>query len=190
MICAEPVKAIIENLPKRVLHAGSGGSQIPDKYFVGYQPVTLDIDPGCKPDMVGSMVEPTFIPDECFDAIYTAHTLEHLYPHEVRLCLYNFLRILKPGGVVMIVVPNLEGIKATQDVVYDSPSGPVSGLDMIYGHHKLLEGRPYMAHHCGFVGETLMGAMQSVGFENVQVIADDVFNLIGMANAPFEMKEK
>lgn len=167
----------------RVLHAGAGGSTIPEQYFKGYEAVTLDIDPECKPDMVGSMVEMTFVPDNCFDGIYTAHTLEHLYPHEVRLCLHNFLRVLRPGGIVMIVVPNLEGVKATEDVLYESPSGPVSGLDMIYGHHRLLEGRPYMAHHCGFVPETLRGAMESVGFQNVNVITDDSFNLIGMATA-------
>jgi len=170
-------------LPKgpRVLHAGAGGAKIPAPYFPDHEPVTLDIDPRCSPDMVGSMVEMTFIPDECFEAAYTSHTLEHVYPHEVRQCLWNFHRVLKPGGVLMVVVPNLAGIQPTEDVVYHSPSGPICGLDMFYGHHALIAESPHMAHKCGFIQETLKSALESVGFVNVTVTADDCFNLNALA---------
>lgn len=178
------MNAVLKELPQlgpRVLHAGSGGASIPDKYFVGFKPVTLDIDARWNPDMKGSMVDMDFIPDETFEAAYTAHTLEHIYPHEVRRCLWNFLRVLKPGGVLMVVVPNLDGIKATEDVLYDSPSGPICGLDMIYGKASLIEDSPYMAHKCGFVPETLKAAIESVGFEMVSVTPDDCYNLTALA---------
>ncbi len=174
------LKDILPKFP-RVLHAGAGGSKVPAPYFPGFEEVTLDIDGRSNPDMVGSMVDMSFVPDETFEAAYTSHTLEHVYPHEVRLCLFNFLRVLKPGGMLMVVVPNLEGIKATEDVVYMSNSGPISGLDMIYGHHALIAESPFMAHKCGFVKETLKAAFESVGFAKVEVHADDCFNLNAIA---------
>lgn len=165
----------------RVLHIGSGGHKVPADYFPGLKEVSLDIDAACKPDIVGSMVDMSFVPDECFDAIYTSHTLEHVASYEVRQCLWNFLRVLKPGGIAIVVVPNLEGIKATQEIVYQSDSGPISGLDMIYGHHGLVEGSPFMAHKCGFVKETLKEVLESVGFASVTVVADSCYNLNAVA---------
>lgn len=165
----------------RILHAGAGGSHVPEAYFPGFKEVTLDIDERCKPDILTSMVDMACVPDECFEAAYTSHTLEHVYPHEVRRCLWNLYRVLKPGGLLMVVVPNLSDVKPTEDVVYVSESGPICGLDMFYGHHEMIEESPYMAHKCGFIPETLKSALESVGFTNVKVEADACFNLNAMA---------
>lgn len=173
----------------RILHAGSGASTIPEPYFAGFAPVTLDIDPRCEPDMVASICDMSCIPDEAFEAAYTAHTLEHVYPHEVRPCLWDFHRLLKPGGVLMIVVPNLEGVKATEDVLYMSPSGPICGLDMIYGKADMVAENPFMAHKCGFVPETLRAAMESVGFLDVSVTTDDCFNINALGRKAGTLKE-
>jgi len=173
----------------RVLHAGAGGSSIPKPYFENFAPVTLDIDPRCEPDIVASMCDMSAIPDESFEAAYTAHTLEHVYPHEVRSCLWDFHRLLKPGGVLMVVVPNLENVKATEDVLYQSSSGPVSGLDMIYGMAGMVAKNPYMAHKCGFVSDTLRAAIESVGFEMVTVTPDDCYNLNALARKAGTLKE-
>ena len=45
-----------------------------------------------------------------FDAVYSSHVLEHLPPAEGRELLAEQLRVLKPGGVCRVVVPDLEGI--------------------------------------------------------------------------------
>lgn len=173
----------------RVLHVGAGGSTIPKPHFENFAPVTLDIDPRCEPDIVASMCDLSCVPDESFEAVYTAHTLEHIYPHQVRPCLWDFHRLLKPGGLLMVVVPNLEGVQATEDVLYHSPSGPISGLDMIYGHHAMIEESPYMAHKCGFVADTLRAAIESAGFEMVTVTPDNCFNLNALARKAGELKE-
>lgn len=184
------MNAVLKDLlPKfpRVLHAGAGGSKVPGAYFPGFAEVTLDIDPRCQPDMVGSMVDMDFVPDETFEAAYTSHTLEHVYPHEVRRCLFNFLRVLKPGGCLVVTVPNLENVRPTGDVLYESKSGPICGLDMFYGHHALIEQSPYMAHKCGFIPETLREAVESVGFVNVRIDKDEFYNLTAIAQkAPKE----
>lgn len=165
----------------RILHAGAGGQKVPQEYFSAYEEVTLDIDPQCKPDMVGSMVDMHFIPDATFDAVYTSHTLEHLYAHDVRRCITNFCRILKPGGILMVVVPDLEFVQPTEEILYDSESGPISGLDMYYGHHAMVEENPYMAHHCGFTSDTMRTVLESCDFKIAKIICDNFYNLMAIA---------
>jgi predicted SAM-dependent methyltransferase len=45
-----------------------------------------------------------------FTAAYAAHVIEHLAPVEARRLVEEMRRILQPGGIVRIVVPDLEGI--------------------------------------------------------------------------------
>lgn len=44
------------------------------------------------------------------DACYSSHVLEHLRPEEARFFLEEQRRVLKPGGVLRVVVPDLEAI--------------------------------------------------------------------------------
>ena len=48
--------------------------------------------------------------DGQFDAVYHSHVLEHLTPETGRALLAECWRVLKPGGVVRVVVPDLEQI--------------------------------------------------------------------------------
>jgi SAM-dependent methyltransferase len=44
------------------------------------------------------------VPDEHFDFVHSSHCLEHMYdPHEA---IHNWLRILKPGGYLICLVPD------------------------------------------------------------------------------------
>lgn len=48
--------------------------------------------------------------DNCFDACYSSHVLEHLTKEEAKNIVSECLRVLKPGGIVRFVVPDLESI--------------------------------------------------------------------------------
>lgn len=48
--------------------------------------------------------------DEEIDACYSSHVLEHLSPEDAQQFLADCYRILKPGSVIRLVVPNLEVI--------------------------------------------------------------------------------
>lgn len=48
--------------------------------------------------------------DETFDVVYHSHLLEHLDREHVRPFLMECRRVLRPGGVLRIVVPDLERI--------------------------------------------------------------------------------
>jgi len=49
-------------------------------------------------------------PEESFDAVYGSHVLEHLLPADARRLVEDCCRVLKPGGIVRLVVPDLETI--------------------------------------------------------------------------------
>lgn len=100
-------------------------------------------------------------PDESYEAIWCNNALEHLYPHEVTKALREFHRVLKPGGMALVMVPNLENARPTEDVI---PEIGMSGLHLFYGDPALLEEFPYMAHHSGFVPDTLKRVMDMAGF--------------------------
>ena len=48
--------------------------------------------------------------DETFDVIYTSHFIEHIPRENLDFVLRECFRILKPNGVIRIVVPDLENI--------------------------------------------------------------------------------
>ena len=164
-----------------VLHVGCGRDPLP-AWLTDYDEVRFDIDPGVEPHIVGSMLDMGDIGG--FDVVFSSHALEHVYPHEVPVALGEFRRVLKPGGIVAIMVPNLDGVKPTEDVLYDSPAGPVCGLDMFYGMSRLIKDAPYMAHHSGFVPDTLAKAMTAAGFTDVTAQALEHWTLFGSGRKP------
>jgi SAM-dependent methyltransferase len=164
---------------RRVLHAGCGGAKLPPWSILAGEEVRLDIDARHKPHVVASITDLGEI--GTFDAVFCCHTLEHLHPADGKRALGEFLRVLNPGGLAVVMVPNLDGIKPTRDVVYQSPSGPITGWDMYYGWSVCTEHNPYMRHQNGFVPDTLRKALDDAGFFMSRVVADDDFNLIGIA---------
>jgi SAM-dependent methyltransferase len=49
-------------------------------------------------------------PDQTFDYVYSSHMLEHLHLAEAKHCLREIHRVLKPGGVVRIALPDLDRV--------------------------------------------------------------------------------
>lgn len=146
---------------RTVLAVGSGPDSMKDWINQGYEVIRLDIDPSTNPDIVGSMVDMGDIGQH--DVVYCSHSLEHLYPHEVSRALEEFYRVLKPEGVAVILVPDLEGVPATDEVLPNCCG--LTGLHLYYGDARLIESHPYMAHHSGFVAETLKTALEAAGFK-------------------------
>ncbi len=156
-----------------VLAVGSGSE--PLDWWAPYKVVRLDIDPRTTPDIVASMVDLGDIGP--FDAVYCSHALEHLYPHEVPVALREFHRVLRPLGVVVIVVPNLAGVPATDEPLPGSPH--LTGLHLYYGEAALIEEFPHMAHHSGFVPATLRAVLTAAGFE-ASINEQPHYNLVGI----------
>lgn len=161
-----------------VLHVGCGRAPLP-AWLVDAQETRLDVDPLCQPDIVADMTSLGDIGP--FDLVFSSHSLEHLAPHAVPVALAEFRRVLKPGGGVAIIVPDLEGVAATDEVLFHTSAGPICGNDLYYGLRSALAAHPYMAHRCGFVAASLEAALEAAGFAAVAVRRLGNFNLLGAA---------
>ena len=161
---------------RTLLHVGCGNEPLPD-WLEGFTETRLDINPAVSPDIIASMLDLGEIGQ--YDAVYCRHALEHLFPHEVTIALNEFHRVLKVGGHLMVFVPDLEGVKATDEALFQSPAGPISGLDLIYGFRQALESNPYMAHKTGFVQGSLTKALSMFSKANVRRLGN--YDMIGAA---------
>lgn len=159
-----------------LLAVGSGQDDLEQWKKSGYVCVRLDIDESTKPNIVANMTDLSCIRDEMYSVVFCSHALEHLYPHEVPRALAEFRRVLKPGGRAVILVPDLQDVPATDDVL---PGTQLCGLHLYYGDASEIEAHPYMAHHSGFVESTLRAAMEAAGFE-VQTQRMAQYNLMGI----------
>lgn len=162
-----------------LLHVGCGFEPLPAG-FGHYAETRLDIDPRCEPDIVASMTD--LGPIGPFDLVYSSHCLEHLAPHDVPVALAEFRRVLSEEGATVIMVPDLEGVAPTDEVLFVSPAGPISGLDLIYGFRPALAAQPHMAHRTGFIAATLHAALESAGFRGVLVERQPSHNLMAVAH--------
>ncbi len=157
------------------LHVGCGSNTkkqtTPGFSTVDWEEVRLDIDERVIPDIVGSMTDLSSIESNKFDAIFSSHNIEHLYPHQVGTTLKEFRRVLRPSGFIVITCPDLIATaklvaddKLT-DTAYISPVGAITPLDILYGHIKSLEnGDYYMAHKTGFSEKSLRNELRLAGF--------------------------
>lgn len=165
---------------KIVLHVGCGPynpENLHERFRdAGWQEVRLDIDSGVQPDIVGSIVSMPDVPTGAVDAVWSSHNLEHVYSHEVPVVLREFLRVLSPRGFALITVPDLRNAARSiakgqlEETLYVSPAGPISALDMVYGHRAAIQrGNEYMAHRTGFTARSLSTKLSQAGFEQVSV---------------------
>lgn len=173
---------------KKVLHVGCGSrtTGILHNLFKDgkWSEVRLDIDPLVKPDIVNSITDMIDIGDEAVDAVYSSHNLEHLFPHEVPVCLKEFIRVLKPSGFALIGVPDLQAVAKLiaddklEETAYQSPAGPVAPIDMVYGYRpSLAQGNLFMAHKTGFTPKSLGQVMINSGFAWAKYATDNRFGL-------------
>lgn len=138
----------------------------------------MDVEPACKPDVLADIRDVGEIGE--FDAVYCNHALEHLYPHDVPKALGEFHRVLKSGGWLILFVPDLENVRPTEEVLYVSPSGPITGLDIYYGFRPALEQFPHMAHHTGFTQPTMRAALEATGFVEVKTVTMSCHNMLAV----------
>lgn len=171
----------------RLLHAGCGGSDLPKFFGDKYEEVRLDIDPAMKPQIVASLVDLGDIGQ--FDVVYSSHCVEHLYPKDVRVALAEFYRVTAEGGATVVIVPDLEGVQATEEVLFECPIGPLTGLDLIYGCRFDAGRSEYMAHHSGFVSKTLEAAMREAGFDEVTMKRLPDYNLMAVGKKAVQLKQ-
>jgi len=154
----------------KALHVGCGTSPLPAALFPGeWQEIRLDIDPAVKPDLVASITE---IPLEAnsVHGVYSSHNVEHLHAHDVPRALAEFHRVLCDKGICWVGVPDMgraaEWIAqgGGEAVAYVAGCGPITPMDIVFGHRGMSADNPFMAHRTGFTLAGLTAAMERAGF--------------------------
>lgn len=168
------------------LHVGCGPKTKQNTPFAdkGWKEIRLDIDSAVKPDLVGSMIDLSGVQNQSVDAVFSSHNIEHLYPHEVPIALAEFRRVLKPDGFVLITCPDLQSVCALvsedklAEPAYQSGVGPISPIDILYGHRASMQnGNLYMAHRCGFTRKVLAHSLSQSGFSSLVKVRPQHFDL-------------
>lgn len=179
---------------KIVLHIGcgskDGGSGLHSIFQDSSQwyEVRLDIDPLVAPDILSDMMNMKMVPNGSVNAIWSSHNIEHVFTYQVVPVLKEFRRVIKPGGAILLATPNLQEVIKTvaqgsglETALYRSPSGPITALDIIYGHSKAIaDGHHFMAHKTGFTSRTLAQKFADAGFGRME-IRQDGYQLVGLA---------
>jgi len=160
---------------KTFLHVGCGPqykSEIKGFDNENWKEIRFDIDEKVNPDIVGTLLDMSAVETGSVDAIYSSHNIEHVFPHEVPIVLREFHRVLKDDGMVVLVCPDLQSVcQAIVDdkllqPLYESPAGPISPIDILYGYRPAIaRGNEYMAHKGGFTYSVLNDAFIEAGFK-------------------------
>ena len=162
-------------MEKSFLHVGCGSqSKRTIKGFSGeeWREIRFDIDPDVEPDIIGSMTDMSAVETASIDALFSSHNIEHLFAHEVPLALSEFNRVLAPNGFAVITCPDVTSVCQAVvdgkllDPLYESPAGPISAIDILWGHRAAIaDGNQFMAHKCGFTISVLKELMFQAGFK-------------------------
>jgi cephalosporin hydroxylase/SAM-dependent methyltransferase len=89
--------------PQRLLNVGCGKRFHPDW-------LNLDLVPADPSVIRHDLAEPLPLDDGTCSAVYHSHVLEHLPRATARMFLQECFRVLAPGGILRIAVPDLETI--------------------------------------------------------------------------------
>lgn len=176
---------------KQVFNLGCGprgGPPLPSA-FAGWREVRVDIDESAEPDLIADLCDLSPILSGSADAVWASHCIEHLYVHDVTRALAEIRRILTPEGFAVIRVPDLQEVARFiandqfDEAVYQSPAGPVTAHDMVYGFKPALEeGRLYMAHRSGFTPSVMIKRFMEAGFSAFGLVRQPGFELVGVAS--------
>jgi SAM-dependent methyltransferase len=173
-----------------LINAGCGprGSARLPPLFDDWRQLRVDIDPGIEPDILTSVTDLSAIGSASADAVWSAHCIEHLFAHEVPSALAEFRRVLRRDGFACVIVPDLQAVAQwiaddrLHETIYQSPAGPVTAHDVLWGFGPALElGHGAMAHRCGFTPTALLQRLSGCGFPEVILRRRPTLELAGLA---------
>lgn len=125
----------------------------------------------------GDITKPLQFPDNSVDFVFTEHCQEHVTPAEGWFFLLEVFRILKPGGVYRVIVPDVAKIQELADEHYLSlitEAGPgwwnVAGLKW-HGDRKATVRDAVQTivachgHKALYTGDLLLALCRAAGFK-------------------------
>ncbi len=123
------------------------------------------------------------LPNDSASLVYSSHMLEHLDRSEASMFLREAYRVLKSGGVIRLVLPDLSKAIATYNQNQDADAFVESTLMCIPNARNFLQ-RLRMAvignrHHLWmYDGKSLSRLLDCNGFKKIQILASGETTLI------------
>jgi SAM-dependent methyltransferase len=106
------------------------------------------------------VTRPFPFPDRSFTAAFSSHVMEHLYPDQARHCAAEVFRILAPGGVFRVVVPDLDRMIARYR--------PDDADPWVEAFFESRQTGPQHQHHWMYNETSLRALLAGVGFARVE----------------------
>lgn len=120
----------------------------------------INVDAVDRGQEITSDIRKLPFPDEYADEVMAIHVIEHFYVWEVFDVLKEWIRVLKPGGELIIECPNL--MKAVE-YMNNGITNPQLTWWPLYGDpaHK----DPLMCHKWGYTPASLAAVMKKMGLD-------------------------
>lgn len=142
-----------------------------DKILQGY--VNVDVvqtRAGKKPDVICDLHDLAPFGDNTADEILSVHVVEHFWRWEIRDILREWLRVLKPGGRMIVECPNLLSacqmfIQDPQQFSREDQRGQRT-MWVFYGDPAWKD--PLMIHRWGYTPQSLAELMHEVGLTDIR----------------------
>ncbi|MCX6003853.1 MAG: methyltransferase domain-containing protein [Chloroflexi bacterium] len=141
------------------LHLGCG-----KRYIPGF--IHIDLDKFPHIDYQSDVANLPMFANGSVDLIYSSHTLEYFDRVEVQDVLKEWHRVLKPGGIVRVAVPDFEALIKVYQRYGDLGKiiGPLYGRIII----KTPDGEKRVYHKTVYDFSSLKGILELAGFTNIR----------------------
>jgi len=155
--------------------------------------VGVDFNPDVDPDVLAEADHLPW-PDNSADEVYASHILEHLpYGNEA---LQEWLRVLKPGGMLTVIVPDINGVYLMSkhhgtwgpynmpitEIYVNATAFGASLLSEIVPEMKDLYNGPGHIHRQIFIDDMLLLRVQAAGFSGAHESPDTFLGPAGIGD--------
>lgn len=145
------------SLPKAdgmYIHLGCGDINHPKM-------VNVDLRPASHIHYLSNVEKLPMFSSDCADLIYVSHCLEHISYMRLDVVLQEWQRVLKPGGILRLSVPDFDTIV---EIYKDSANNISEILPPLLGGQNY----KYNFHYSAFNGKYLTSILKKNGFEDIK----------------------
>ena len=142
-----------------------------DKILPGYVNVdVVEARAGMRPDVICDLHDLAPFDADSADEILSVHVVEHFWRWEVRDIVREWVRVLKPGGRMIVECPNIVSACRTflenpEQFSREDQAGQRT-MWVFYGDPKWKD--PLMIHRWGYTPESLKSLLAEVGLAEVR----------------------
>jgi predicted SAM-dependent methyltransferase len=114
-------------------------------------------------DFLGNISDLSQFNESSIDEIYTSHTLEHVSQKNMESTLSGIYRVLKPGGLFLVSVPDL-------DVLCHTFISPIASLQIKFQIMRMMFGGQednFDFHYFGWSRELMTDYLLKAGFSDI-----------------------